>query len=74
MTEIAANHGVFNSEHQVLTNSAAELAGPAVWRHRLLAAVRARFVGAEKTDRPMHYPSHYSFIEHAAMSREMHRL
>ncbi|WP_020108258.1 hypothetical protein [Nocardia sp. 348MFTsu5.1] len=70
MTEIAANLGVQPRR----SARRGEPAGPAVWRHRLLAAVRAQFVGAEKTDRPKHYPSHYSFIEHAAMWREMDRL
>jgi hypothetical protein len=64
----------FVSEQQALTSTAAELAGPAVWRHRLLAAVRAHFARAEKPYQPKHYPNYYSFIEHAAMSREMDRL
>ena len=64
----------FKSEQQVLSGSAAELDGPAVWRHRFLAAVRAQFARAEKPYQPKHYPNYYSFIEHAAMSREMDRL
>ena len=70
MTEIAANLGV-QPRHSARRG---EPAGPAVWRHRLLAAVRAHFMRAEKPHQPKHYPNYYSFIEHAAMSREMDRL
>ncbi|MBX7433193.1 hypothetical protein JDV09_13895 [Mycobacterium sp. Y57] len=71
---------VLISEQQVLIGSAAALAGPAVRRAGVWARVRVLFAASESSqtsdDRktPRYYPRRYDFMEHAAMSREMHRL
>lgn len=68
------------TEQEVLIGSAASLAGPRVRSHRLLTAVQALFVQAEKAENPekrhppKHYPKRYPYIEDAAMSRMMDRL
>ncbi|AFM17809.1 hypothetical protein Mycch_3058 [Mycolicibacterium chubuense NBB4] len=62
------------TEQEVLLGSAAALAAPTVGRRSLRLAVRALFTSSRPEGVPRHYPTHYSFIEDAAMAREMYRL
>ena len=69
---------VLITEQEVLFSTAPALrVRPVKTRRGLIAVLRRIFVnstpGAEKPRR--HYPPrHYSYLEHAAMAREMHRL
>jgi hypothetical protein len=80
VTTEAVQTSALITEHQVLIGSASALAGPEVRRRGFRAALRALFTSTDKADKPekgpntRHYPTHYAFIEAAAMSRMMDRL
>jgi hypothetical protein len=78
VTEVVTQAPVVISEQEVVFSTAAAVRlRPAKTRHGLIAVLRGIFVdstaNAEKPSR--RYPSlRDSFVEHAAMVREMHRL
>ena len=78
VTDEVTQAPVLITEQEVLFSTAPALrVRPAKTRRGLIAVLRPIFVksspGAEKPRR--HYPPrHYSYLEHAAMAREMHRL
>lgn len=76
--ELSTGTAALITEQQVLLGSAGALA-PAPARHRNVAAelsskVRAMFTRPEKSHAPKHYPQRFTYLEGAAMSREMDRL
>ncbi|EID15376.1 hypothetical protein [Mycolicibacterium phlei] len=67
---------VLITEQQVRLGTAANLAPTPRWRRALFSpftAVRTALVRLNQPSRP-HYPKRHTFIEHAAMAREMDRL
>jgi hypothetical protein len=78
VAEHPATTAALITEQQVLFASAAALAPTPAHHHHFAhdfaSAVRAMFTWPERSHEHKHYPQRFSYLESAAMSREMYRL